>query len=123
VTLGGAAGDLLGVPPGPVLTTEQIVLAVAKPRLAWRIVQEHQYQQPVNLGVVRNQFGESVPQSDGLRREFVAAALADGLAGTRPHSSRKACSSVVTSSLATSTPTGGRSEGHAGVIALIGQSS
>jgi hypothetical protein len=39
-------------------------------------MQEHHRQQPVNLGLVRKQFGQRAPQPDRLRRQLVAAAVA-----------------------------------------------
>jgi hypothetical protein len=70
------SSTLLGVPPGPVLIAEQHELAVAKPRLAAGVVQEHHRQQPVYLGLVREQFGQRAPQPDSLRCQLVAAAVA-----------------------------------------------
>ncbi len=58
------------------LIAEQHELAVAKPRLAPGVVQEHDRQQPVNLGLVREQFGQRAPQPDSLRCQLVAAAVA-----------------------------------------------
>ena len=70
------SSTLLGVPPGPVLIAEQHELAVAKPRLAAGVVQEHHRQQPVNLGLVRKQFGQRAAQPDCFRRQLVATAVA-----------------------------------------------
>jgi hypothetical protein len=60
----------------PVLIAEQHELAVAEPRLAAGVVHKHHRQQPVNLGVLRKQFGERASQPHRLRREFIAAAVA-----------------------------------------------
>jgi hypothetical protein len=48
------------------LIAEQRELAVAEPRLATRIVQQHHRQEPANLGVLGKQFDERASQPDGL---------------------------------------------------------
>ena len=53
--------NLLGVPPGPILIAEQHELAVPEPRLASGIMQDHQCEQSVHLGVVRKHLSEGAP--------------------------------------------------------------
>ena len=65
-----------GVPARAVLVAEQHQLAVAEPRLAAGVVQEHHRQQSVHLRVVRQQLGERAAQPDGLGGQLVAAAVA-----------------------------------------------
>src|SRR5262249_42292359 len=73
---GAPSRELLSVPAWPGLIAEQHELAVAKPRLAAGVVQEHHRRQPVNLGLVRQYFGQATSQPDCLSRELVAAAVA-----------------------------------------------
>ena len=57
-----ARGDLRRVPQRAVLVGEQHDLAVAQARLAARVVQQHQRQQAVHLGLVGHQLGERAPE-------------------------------------------------------------
>ena len=54
---------------------EQDEVAVAEPRLAAGVVQQHHRQQAAYLGVVREQLGQRAAQPARLRRELVAAAV------------------------------------------------
>ena len=65
----GAAGlDLRAVPQRAILVGEQHELAVAKARVAARVVQQHQREQPERLGLVGHQLGERDTEPDRLRR-------------------------------------------------------
>jgi hypothetical protein len=68
-------GDLVGVPELAVLVVQQDQLAVAKTRLAPRVVQQHHRQETVDLGLVRQQLSEGARQPDRFCRELVAAAV------------------------------------------------
>ena len=61
-----ALRDLLGVPARRVLVGEQHELAVVEARVAARVVQQHQRQQAVDLGLVGHQLGERAAEPQRL---------------------------------------------------------
>ena len=69
-------GELGGVPARPVLVCEQHELAVLKPGLAARVVEQHQRLESVHLGLVRHQLGERRPKPERFGRQVDAAAVA-----------------------------------------------
>jgi hypothetical protein len=69
-------GDLLRVPQRAVLLVEQHELAVAQARVAPCVVQEHQREQCLRLGLVRHQRREGASEPDRLGGEVAAAAVA-----------------------------------------------
>ena len=71
-----AVGDLLRVPERAILIGEQHQVAVAKPRLAAGVVQQHHRQQTVRLRLVGHQLDERAAEPQRLRREVAAAAVA-----------------------------------------------
>ncbi len=71
-----ARGDLAGVPQRAVLVGEQHELAVAEARRAAGVVQQHQRQQAVHLGLVGHQLGQRAAEPDRLGGEVAAAAVA-----------------------------------------------
>ena len=65
--------DLGGVPARAVLIGEQHELAVrVEPRVAARVVQDHQRQQATHLGLVGHQLGEQAGQPDRLVAQLTA---------------------------------------------------
>ena len=70
------ARDLRGVPARPVLVGEQHELVAVEPGRAARVVEQHQRQEPVHLGLVRHQLGERRAEPERLGRQVDAAAVA-----------------------------------------------
>ena len=67
----GPLGDPFRVPSRPVLILEQHELPVRpRPRLASRIVEEHQCQEPGDLGLIGEQLDHDPAQPDRLGREL-----------------------------------------------------
>ncbi len=67
------AGDLRAIPAGPVLFLEQCDRAVrAEPRLAPRVLEKEQREQPVRLRPIRQQVGDDRGQPDGLAAELAS---------------------------------------------------
>ena len=69
-----ALGDLRPVPERAVLVGEQHELAVAEARLAAGVVQQHQREQGLHLGLVGHQLGERAAEPDRLAGQVAAAA-------------------------------------------------
>ena len=67
-----SVGDLRGVPERAVLVGEQHQLAIAEPRLAAGVEQQHHRQQAVHLRLVGHQLGERPPEPDRLGRQLAA---------------------------------------------------
>ena len=61
-------GDLVGVPAGPVLVGQQHQPAVAHPRVAPRVLEQHQREQAVEVGAPGQQVAEQPGQPDRLGR-------------------------------------------------------
>ena len=76
VERGAAGGDLLRVPERAVLVGEQHQLAIAEACPAAGVVQQHQREQAVHLGLVGHQLGERPPEAQGLGHQLSAAAVA-----------------------------------------------
>ena len=76
VELAPPRGDLVDVPEGAILVTEEDDRALGEAGLAPGVVQEHQRQQAVHLGLVRHQLGKRASEPDRLGREVSAAAVA-----------------------------------------------
>jgi len=64
--------DLLGVPQRPVLIAQQHDVAVAEPGPAAGVVQQHQCEQPMHLGLVGHQLGDRSPQPQRFVRKVAA---------------------------------------------------
>ena len=64
------------IPARAVLVCEQYELSGDEPRIAPRVMQQHQREQAPHLGLVRHQLGEHAPEADRLRRQIDAAAVA-----------------------------------------------
>ena len=73
---GPAPLDLLVIPERSILIGQQDQLALREPRLAPRVVRQHQREQPVHLRLVRHQLGQRAVDADRLRGEVAAAPVA-----------------------------------------------
>ena len=67
--------DLLGVPERAVLLLQQDDGAIGEACFAPRVVQEHQRQEPVHLGLVGHELGERASEPDGFAGQLVPAAV------------------------------------------------
>jgi hypothetical protein len=73
---GAALRDLLVVPQRAVLVAQEHDAAAGEARLATRVVHQHQREQGVDLGLVGHKLDERAAQTDCLRRQLVASAVA-----------------------------------------------
>ena len=68
--------DLVVVPERAILVAEEDHRVVRESRVAPRVVDEHQREQPVHLGLVGHQLGERAAEPDRLRSEVASPAVA-----------------------------------------------
>jgi hypothetical protein len=68
--------DRLEVPERAILIAQEHHGLLVEPGLPAGVVDEHEREQPVDLGLVRHQLGEGAPEPDRLRRQVAAAAVA-----------------------------------------------
>ena len=73
---GTAVGYLRSVPKRAILIVEQDEVAIAKARFAAGVVQKHQREQALRLGLVGHQLDQRASEADCLRRKVTAAAVA-----------------------------------------------
>ena len=64
------------IPARAVLVCEQHELSGDEPRIAPRVMQEHQREQAAHLGLVGHQLGEHAPEADRVRGQVQTAAVA-----------------------------------------------